>query len=148
MLFETLIGALPPFYVPPPSIPDLGILQIVLALFVTSYGACVGLAVVRLSDPFLMRLFLSVSTLLYSFPGAILMTVSTNPEAFADSTHLVWWGSLAGTAWLGPLSWWIAKDVRRSLLETDKQIRTLKSLWFFTGVLWFLTTVGMLSGVL
>ncbi|KAA0238382.1 MAG: hypothetical protein EDM74_06920 [Armatimonadetes bacterium] len=136
------------FYVPPPSIPDLWLLQIVLAMFVTSFGVCIGLAILRLTDPFLMRLFLSVAALLYTCPGAVLMTFSTNPEAFADATHLVWWGSIFGSLALGPLSWWIAVDVRRSILEIPKQARALHFLWWCTGVLWFLSVVGLLSGVL
>lgn len=57
-------------------------------------------------------------------------------------------GSIFGSLALGPLSWWIAVDVRRSILEIPKQARALNFLWGYTGALWFLSVVGLLSGVL
>ncbi|BBO23689.1 conserved hypothetical protein [Candidatus Nitrosymbiomonas proteolyticus] len=134
-------------YVRPPSIPDLWILQVALAVFVASYAICACWAVLRLSDSLSLRLFLSLTVLLYSLPGALLLCISTNPEDFVDSTHYVWWGSLVPSVVLGPLSWWIAKDVRRTIGDLATQAKVLKRLWLAAGILWVATIGGLVSGI-
>ncbi|KXK20798.1 MAG: hypothetical protein UZ18_ATM001000333 [Armatimonadetes bacterium OLB18] len=130
------------YYVSPPSIPDLWRLQVVLALFVTSYGCCIGVAVLRLRDSWSARLFLAMTTLLYALPSAMLLSVASNPEEFADAPFLVWWGSLVFSMILGPLAWWISERVRSMVSDMEAQ-RTV--LWGLLWTAWFLWTASIVA---